>query len=171
MFPLALPAVLGMSKGKWIALGVGILIVLAIIGGLTAWLMVAHADLRAAEAKVHALETVRDFYRADATRWQSVAAEQVKVNAANIAAFEAARADLARSAASAIEAAQQAESAAAASAAQLAKLRSKANATPGDVRPLGPVVRDGLEWLRCRQQAGAGADPAACAGAVRAPAD
>ena len=164
MIPLALPAAVGMSKAKWIALGFVVLLVLVALGGMYAWLRIERSGRVEAEAKQHEAELARDFYKADATRWQAANAEQVKVNAANIATFEAARVDLARSAAAAIEAAQQAERNAVATADQLAKLRSKANATPGDVRPVGPLVRGGLEWLRCRQQAGAGADSGACPG-------
>lgn len=162
MIPFALPAAIGMSKGKWIAIGVVVLLVLLALGGMYAWLRIERSARVEAEARQHEAELARDFYKADANRWQAANAEQVKVNAANIAAFDAARADLARSAASAIEAANEAEQRAAASAVQVSKLRSRANADPGNVRPLGPLVRDGLEWLRCRQQAGPGANPAAC---------
>jgi biopolymer transport protein ExbB/TolQ len=159
--PLAAPIV--MNKTKWLIVGGVVLAVILALLGMYAWLRIEQAGRVEAEAKQHEAELARDFYLADSERWQAASREQIKVNAANIAAFEAARADLARSAASAIEAARQAEDLAAASAAQISKLRGKANADPGAVRPVGPLVRDGLEWLRCRSQAGPGADPGACA--------
>jgi hypothetical protein len=164
VIPFALPAAVGMmSKTKWIVLGVVVLLVLVALGGMYAWLRIERSARVEAEAKQHEAELARDFYKADATRWQAANAEQIKVHAANLAAFELERAALARSAAAAIAAAKQAEQDAETTAAQLAKLRSKANATPDDVRPIGPLVRDGLEWLRCRQGAGPGADTGACA--------
>lgn len=150
-------------------IGGTILVILGLIAGI--WIQTERLH-GAQDSRDAAIERAT-MAEQDAKRWHKAADDRDAVVANLNSQIDKITADAAASQQEALARVAAAEAQADATEKALAKLKRKADAAPPADQPkaLSPVARTGLEWLRCRQQAGPAADPAACAGKVGLPAD
>lgn len=151
-----------------------------VIGGVALVIVGLCAGLWVQTERLHGAQDSRDaalerltLAEIDAKRWHKATDDRDAVIANLNSQIDKITADAAASQQEALARLAAAEAQANATERALAKLKRKADAAPSADQPkaLSPVARTGLEWLRCRQQAGPSADPAACAGKVGLPAD
>jgi hypothetical protein len=158
MVPFMVPF---MSGGIWPLLIAGSIGLAAGAAG-AAWVQDYRIDGMRAERDA-ALNTI-DFASADAARWQQAYEARGKAIDALREQVLRITADAQQAELEAIALSEAAQARADATDRTLAKLRSQADAATEAERPraLSHFARNGLEWLRCRSQAGPGADPSRC---------
>jgi len=152
-----MPAFLAGPLVKWLIVG-------ALVAALSlAVIWFRHEATVARDAQAVA-ERSAEIAAADAKRWEAAAAERDRAIADLTAQLQKITADAQEAELHAIALIEAAAARADATERKLAQLRSQADAATEAERPraLSPYARSGLDWLRCRSEAGPGADPGAC---------
>ena len=142
----------------------GKIILAIIIAGLVAAVVWFRHEATVARDAQAVAERSAEIATADAKRWEAAASERDRAIAALQAELRRITADAQAAEQEAVALIEAAQARADGTERKLAELRRKADASPEAERPraLSTHARGGLDWLRCRAQAGPGADPAAC---------